>query len=145
MEPFFVMPYLKNRSFEKVFNVLRPMGITIEKIKSEVRDDLDAGTVLSQTPPAGSKIKKKDSVSFVVSMKSSDENLTTRHAEIVFDVPDINPKRLQIDVFDSSGTRTVYNKMASPLEHVELGVNVTGKASALIYLNQEFVKELPIP
>jgi hypothetical protein len=80
-----------------------------------------------------------------VSMKSSDENLTTRHADIEFDVPDVNPKRLQIDVFDSAGTRTVYNKMASPLEHVELGVNVSGKASALIYLNQEFVKEISIP
>jgi hypothetical protein len=56
-----------------------------------------------------------------------------------------NPKRLQVDIFDGTGTRTIYNKMESPKDHVELGVNVTGKAFAEIYLNQEFLEEIAIP
>jgi hypothetical protein len=34
--------------------------------------------------------------------------------------------------------------METPKDHVEVGVSVTGKASAQIYLNQEFVKEIPL-
>jgi len=143
-DPSFVMPELRNQPLEKAFKALRPAGITIEKIKSEVHDDLDSETVLSQSPPAGSRIQKKDSVSFVVSAKTSDAALKARYAKIVFDMPEGNPRRLQIDVLDSTGTRTIYNKMETPKDHVELGVSVTGKASAQVYLNQEFLKEIPI-
>ena len=144
MDPAFVMPDLRNQPLEKAFKALRPAGITIDKIKPEVHDDLDSETVLAQVPPPGSKIQKKDSVSFVASAKSSDANLKARYSKIMYDMPDGNPKRLQIDIFDSTGTRTIYNKMESPKDHVELGISVTGKASAQVYLNQEFVKELPI-
>jgi beta-lactam-binding protein with PASTA domain len=144
VDPSYLMPDLKNQPLEKAFKVLRPANITIEKIKSEVHDDLDSETILSQLPPAGAKIQPKDSVSFVVSAKSSEGNLKPRYAKIAFDMPEGNPRRLQIDIFDGSGTRTLYNKMESAKDHVELGVSVTGKASAQIYLNQEFVKEIPI-
>jgi beta-lactam-binding protein with PASTA domain len=143
-DPAFVMPELKNKPLEMAFKSLRPAGITIDKIKSETHDDLDSETVLSQTPPAGTKIQKKDSVSFVVSSKSSDASLKARYTKIQFDMPEGNPRRLQIDVLDSSGTRTIHNKMESPKDHIEVGVSITGKASAQIYLNQEFVKEIPI-
>jgi hypothetical protein len=80
----------------------------------------------------------------VASAKTSDASLRARYSKIMYDMPDGNPKRLQIDIFDSTGTRTIYNKMESPKEHIELGISVTGKASAQVYLNQEFVKEIPI-
>ena len=143
-DPAFLMPNLVNQPLEQAFKVLRPAGITIEKIKTEVHDDLDSETLLAQDPPPGTKIEKKDEVSFTVSAKSSDANLKSRYAKVVYDMPDGNPRRLQIDVFDGSGTRTLYNKMETPKDHVEIGVSVSGKASAQIYLNQEFVKEIPI-
>lgn len=143
-QPSYIMPDLKNQPLEKAFKALRPAGITIQNIKSEVHDDLDSETILSQTPPAGTRIQEKDDVSFVVSAKSSEPSLKTRSAKIVFDMPEGNPRRLQIDIFDSSGTRTIYNKMETPKDHVELDVLVSGKASAQVYLNQEFVKEIPI-
>ncbi len=142
-QPSYIMPDLKNQPLEKAFKSLRPVNITIAKIQSEVRDDLDSETILSQIPPPGTKVQPKDNVSFVISSKS-DENPKTRMAKIEFDMPDGNPRRLQIDVFDSSGTQTIYNKMESPKDHVELDVKVTGQASAQVYLNQEFVKEIPI-
>lgn len=143
-EPAFVMPNLKNQPIERAFKILRPAGITIEKIKSEVHDDLESATVLSQTPAGGSRIKKKDAISFVVSAKTADTNLKARYAKVQFEMPEGNPRRLQIDVLDTSGTRTIYNRMESPKEKVEVGVSVAGKASAQVYLNQEFVKEIPI-
>ncbi len=143
-DPAYVMPDMKNQPLEKAFKALRPVGITIEKITSEVHDDLDSEIILSQTPAAGVKIQPKDSVSFVVSAKSGEGDLKARYAKVSYDMPEGSPKRLQIDVFDSSGTRTIYNRMESPKDHVEVGVSVTGKASAQIYLNQQFMKEIPI-
>jgi len=143
-EPEYVMPILRNQPLERAFKALRPAGITIEKIKSEVRDDLESGTILSQTPPSGTRIKKKDAVSFTVSSRSSEQGQGSRYVKVRFEMPEGNPRRLQIDVFDASGTRTIYNKMESPKEQVEVGVSVSGKASAQVYLNQEFVKEIPI-
>jgi eukaryotic-like serine/threonine-protein kinase len=143
LDPSYVMPDLKNQPLEKAFKVLRPAGITIEKITNEAHDDLDSETILSQTPPPGTKVQRKDGVSFVVSAKSTDQT-QARLSKVVFDMPEGNPRRLQIDVFDGTGTRTIYNKMESPKDHVELEVTVTGKASAQVYLNQEFLKEIPI-
>jgi eukaryotic-like serine/threonine-protein kinase len=143
-DPAFVMPNLQNQPLETAFKLLRPVGITIEKIKTEVHDDLNPETILSQTPPPGTKIERKDGISLVISAKSTEAALQARYLKISYDMPPGNPRRLQIDVFDSSGTRTLYNKMESPGDHVELGVSVTGRASAQIYLNQEFVKEIPI-
>jgi len=142
-QPSFIMPDLKNQPLEKAFKSLRPAGITIQNIKSEVHDDLDSETILAQVPPAGTRLQEKDNVSFTVSSKSTDSQ-KARYAKIVYDMPEGNPRRLQIDVFDSSGTQTIYNKMESPKDHVEVGVSVKGTASAQIYLNQEFVKEIPI-
>jgi beta-lactam-binding protein with PASTA domain len=140
----FVMPDLQYQPLEKAFKTLRPADINIEKISREVHDDLESETVLSQTPPAGTNIQGKDSVSFVVSAKSADANIKTRYSKVVFDMPAGSPKRLQIDVFDSTGTRIIYNKMESPKNHIEVGTSVTGKAFAEIYLNQHFIQEIPI-
>jgi beta-lactam-binding protein with PASTA domain len=140
----FLMPDLQHKPLENAFKLLRPAGITIQKITSEVHDDLDSATVISQNPLPGTHIQSKDGVSFVVSAKSADSSLKARYSKVVFDMPEGNPKRLQIDVFDQTGTQTIYNKMESPKDHVELGVSVTGKAVAEIYLNQQFLEELPI-
>lgn len=140
----FIMPDLQYQPLEKAFKTLRPADINIEKISREVHDDLESETVLSQNPPAGTNIQGKDSVSFVVSAKSADANIKTRYSKVVFDMPVGSPKRLQIDVFDSTGTRIIYNKMESPRNHIEVGTSVTGKAFAEIYLNQRFVQEIPI-
>jgi beta-lactam-binding protein with PASTA domain len=141
----YLMPDLLHKPLEQAFKTLRPAGITIQKITSEVHDDLDSGTVLTQDPAPGTHIQAKDSVSFSVSAKSADANSKPRYSKVVFDMPLGNPKRLQVDIFDGTGTRTIYNKMESPKDHVELGVSVTGKAFAEIYLNQEFLEEIAIP
>lgn len=143
-EPEYAMPALRNQPLERAFKALRPAGITIERIKTEVRDDLESGTILAQVPPTGTKIKRKDAVSLTVSSRSGEQGQGSRYAKVAFEMPEGNPRRLQIDVFDASGTRTIYNKMESPKEQIEVGVSVTGKASAQVYLNQEFVKEIPI-
>lgn len=141
-DPAYVMPNLVKKPLERAFKTLRPAGITNYKIKTEVHDDLIPETVLSQDPAPGTKIQPRQQVAFTISGKS--DAGVSRYVKVAFDMPDGNPRRLQIDVLDISGTRTIYNRMETPKDHVEVGVSVTGKASAQIYLNQEFVKEIPL-
>jgi beta-lactam-binding protein with PASTA domain len=143
-DPTYVMPALVRKPLERAFKILRPAGITIQKIKTEVHDDMDPEIILSQDPAPGTKLEHKEFVSFVISGKSDQANQQPRLTKVVFDMPEGNPRRLQIDVLDSTGTHTIHNRMESPKDHIEVRVTVTGKATAQVYLNQEFVKELPI-
>jgi eukaryotic-like serine/threonine-protein kinase len=143
-EPTYFMPYLRNRPLSDALRLFRPAGIIVEKIKTEVHDDLESGTILNQTPPSGSRLKAKSNVSLTVSAKSSDAVRKARWATVRFEMPLGPPKRLRIDVLDGSGTRTLYNAMEEGGRLVEVGVSVSGKATAQLYLNNEFINELDI-
>src|SRR6185369_9306952 len=99
-EPSFIMPALKGQPLEQAYKILRPEGITIERITNEVHDELASETILSQTPAAGSRIQAKDKLSLAISVKSTDASRKSRLATIQFDVPEGNPRRVQIDVLD---------------------------------------------
>jgi hypothetical protein len=83
-------------------------------------------------------------VSLTISAKSSDAVRQARWAVLRFEMPMGPPKRLRIDVLDGSGTRTLYNAMEESGRLVETGVSVSGKATAQVYLNNEFAKEIEI-
>ncbi len=143
-EPTYIMPYLRNRALTDVVRLFRASDVIVGKIKTEVHDDLESGTILSQSPASGSRLKPKSSVSLTISAKSSDAVRQARWAVLRFEMPMGPPKRLRIDVLDSSGTRTLYNAMEEGGRLVESGVSVSGKATAQVYLNNEFIKELDI-
>ncbi len=69
VDPSYLMPDLRNQPLEKAFKILRPAGITIEKIKSEVHDDLDSETDPVPASPGRNQIQPKDSVSLSSALK----------------------------------------------------------------------------
>ncbi len=144
LDPIYVMPSLKRQSLEKAFRLLRPAAILIEKITTKVHDDLPIGTILAQSPAAGSRIEEKASVSLTVSTTSSEASLQPRLANFNFTMPEGPPRRLRIDVFDSTGTRTIYNKMEEPGNPVSFEIKVTGRATAQVYLGQQFEREVSL-
>jgi serine/threonine-protein kinase len=144
LDPAYVMPSLRRQSLEKAFQLFRPAAILIEKITTKVQDDLPTGTILAQSPPPGTRIEEKASVSLTVSTTSAEASLQPRLTNFNFTMPEGPPRRLRIDVLDSTGTRTVYNKMEEPGNPVTFEVKVTGKATAQIYLSQQFEREVPL-
>jgi len=144
LDPVFVMPNLRRQPLERAFQLFRPAVIMVEKIKTQVQDDLPTGTILSQEPPPGARIEEKSSVSLTVSTTTADASLQARLAVFTYTMPEGPPKRLRIDVLDNTGTRTAYNRMEEAGNEVKLEIKVTGKATAQVYLNQLFDRDLPI-
>jgi serine/threonine-protein kinase len=144
LDPVYVMPDLRRQPLERAFQLFRPAAILIEKIKTVVQDDIPSGTILSQDPVPGSRIEEKSNVSFTVSTTSQDASIQARLSPFTYTMPEGPPRRLRIDVFDGTGTRTLYNRMEEAGNEVKFDVKVTGKASAQVYLNQQFDREFPI-
>ncbi len=144
VEPTYVMPNLRKEPIEKAFQLFRTAAIMVEKIKTVVQDDLPTGTILGQNPPAGTQIEGGASVTLTVSTTSADSAVQARLAPFDFVMPEGPPRRLRIDVMDNTGTRTIHNKMEETGNEIKLEIKVTGKATAQIYLNQQFDRDIPI-
>jgi serine/threonine-protein kinase len=143
-EPTYFMPPLNSRTLEAALKLFRPVGVVIRSIKTEVHDDLASGTILGQQPSSGTRLKPGASVTLTVSALSSDAAKQARWSVVRFQMPMGAPKRLKIDVLDTSGTRTIYNGMEEAGRMVETGVSVTGKATAEVYLNGAFAQEINV-
>jgi serine/threonine-protein kinase len=143
-EPTYFMPSLNNRTLEAALKLFRPIGVVIRSIKTEVHDDLASGTILAYAPDTGARLKPGASVTLTVSARSVDVAKQARWAVVQFQMPVGSPKRLKIDVLDTSGTRTIYNAMAESGRTIETGISVTGKASAQVYLNGAFTQEINV-
>jgi len=143
-EPTYFMPQLRNQPLVKALQLFRPVGVIIDKIKTEVHDDVESGLILDQDPGPGARLKPLSNVSLTVSAKSSDLAKKARWTTLHYQLPVGPPKRVRIDVLDGSGTRTVYNAMEEGGSTVQTGLSVAGKASAQVYLNNAFDKEIEI-
>jgi serine/threonine-protein kinase len=141
----YVMPNLINQSLNKAFRLLRPLGIIIKNIKVQINDTLLPETILQEKPLPGSEISPHNTVALVISDTSSDKNEKARYRTIKFTVPGPTVHRVQIDILDNTGTRTIYDKMKKPGSEIKLGVTIHGRAEAEIYLNQQFFEEISIP
>jgi serine/threonine-protein kinase len=143
--PTYFMPYLRNHTLEEALRMFRPVGVVVQKIKTEVHDDLASGSILAQNPAIGTRLKPGSAVTLTVSALSGEASQNARWSVIRFQMPAGDaPKRLKIDVLDASGTRTVHTAMEPPGQMVETGVSVTGKASAQVYLNGVFIQEIKV-
>ena len=94
--PKVVAPDIVNMNLEEASEKLMENGLTIFVKDTEVRDDVDENTVLSQSPSAGEKLEENGIVSVVVSEKPYS-----------IDVPDVtdHTKDLGIEKLESSGAK----------------------------------------
>jgi serine/threonine-protein kinase len=142
--PTYFMPYLRNHTLEEALRMFRPVGVVVQKIKTEVHDDLASGSILAQNPAIGTRLKPGSAVTLTSRPSAARPRRTPLERHPVPDARRGRPKRLKIDVLDASGTRTVHTAMEPPGQMVETGVSVTGKASAQVYLNGVFIQEIKV-
>jgi|GEM_PF-1424369 len=133
----FVMPDWKGASVYEIYRSLRKTGLYIDKL--EVKNDLSlpSGTVISQQPEPGYIVNKDIPISLTVSKIDSDLTLKKRLIRITYSVtsPDNVPKLLKITVLSLNGSETVYNKMTSPSDKVDIMAGVRGDAYAQFFVN----------
>lgn len=108
---------------------------------TEVPSSQAPGTILSQNPTAGTSVAEGTAVDFSVAKDAG----SARRVNLQLTVPS-GPDRqaVQIITNDSTGRHVVYEKLHRPGERVDKTVEVTGTASAQIYINGNLYKELSI-
>lgn len=108
---------------------------------TEVPSSQAPGTILSQNPTAGTSVAEGTAIDFSVAKEAG----ATRRVNLQLTVPS-GPDRqaVQIITNDSTGKHVVYEKLHRPGERVDKTVDVTGTASAQIYINGNLYKELSI-
>ncbi|MDY4128906.1 Stk1 family PASTA domain-containing Ser/Thr kinase [Peptostreptococcus porci] len=62
-----VVPDVQNMTIEEAQNEVRDLGLNIELKSEEFSSQVSAGRIITQTPIAGSKLKKGDSISVIIS------------------------------------------------------------------------------
>lgn len=143
-DPEYLLPDFRKRPLQDAMARLRPAEILVGRIVTEVHDDLPAGTVLDQAPPPGSTVRPGDRITLTVSARSLDGDQEARLARIRYHVPPGITRRVRIELLDQTGTRTLHNRMESGDAVVEIEFQATGRATAQVYLNNEFAEEIPV-
>lgn len=132
-----LMPNLLSRSLDQVDRIIKMMGLRTDKIITEVNDNINSGTVLRQMPDPDTPINKDTVVNLVISVKTGEDlssaTIKILHYEIA---QGLLEKRVRIVVMDEEGEREVYNKMQAPGSKIDIALNIKGKASAKIYVNE---------
>jgi eukaryotic-like serine/threonine-protein kinase len=137
-----VMPNLLSRPYEQVDRIIKIMGLTVDKITTEVNDNINSGTVVNQLPEANFPLTKDTMVSLVISIKSSEELASPTVKIIHYEVAQgLLEKRIRITVTDEQGEKEVFNKAQAPGTKVNVAASVKGKAKAIIYVNEVLAEE----
>lgn len=136
------MPNLLSRSYIQAEKYVKIMGLKIQSVTTEVNDNIDSGTVLAQFPQSNSPITTDTLVSFVISVKSGEENTSSSVKMLHYEVAQgLFEKRVRIVVVDEAGEKEVYNAARSPGSKIDLAVTIQGKARAKIFVNEVLVEE----
>ena len=137
-----VMPNLLSRPYDQVDRILKIMGLKVDKVTTEVNDNIDSGTVINQVPEANAPLTNDTTVALVISVKSGEELASPTVKMLHYEVAQgLLEKRVRIVVTDEQGEKEVFNQTQAPGTKVNVAVTVKGKAKAKIFVNELQVEE----
>lgn len=137
-----VMPNLLSRPYEQVDRIIKIMGLKVDKVTTEVNDNINSGTVVNQLPEANAPLTPDTVVSLVISVMSGEELASPTVKMIHYEVAQgLLEKRIRIMVTDEQGEKEVFNKAQAPGTKLNVAVSVKGKARAKIYVNEVLAEE----
>ncbi len=137
-----VMPNLLSRPYEQVDRIIKIMGLKVDKVTTEVNDNINSGTVVNHIPEANAPLTPEDTVSLVISVKSGEELASPTVKMIHYEIAQgLLEKYVRIMVTDEQGEREIFNKAQAPGTKLNVAVSVKGKAKANIYVNEVLAEE----
>ena len=136
------MPNLLSRPYEQVDRIIKIMGLKVDKITTEVNDNINSGTVVNHLPEANFPLTKDTVISLVISVKTGEELASPTVKMIHYEVAQgLLEKRVRVTVTDEQGEREVFYKAQAPGTKLNVAVSVKGKAKAKIYVNEVLAEE----
>lgn len=138
----FMMPDFTNQNIKNVFNILKKYNLHINNLSTEDNDNLESGTIIKQTPPAGFIINEETQIDFTISKKFDDVKLKKRFIKINYKNENTSPVLIKIIVLSLNGSETLYNEITQPNQQINLNTTVRGDAIVQIYEGINLIKQL---
>ncbi len=142
-KPSFIMPDFKGNNISVIYGAMKKYELVISGLSVKENDTLDSGSVLEQSPQAGSKIDRETPITFIVSKKPNDARLKQRLIKFTYRREDAGvPVLIKINVLSLNGSETVYNEMTQPGRLISASASVRGDALVQVFSGTKVVKEM---
>lgn len=136
------MPNLLSRPYNQVDRIIKLMGLKLDQVTTEINDNINSGTVISQIPEANTPLTNSTVISLVISIKTGEELISPAVKMIHYEVAQgLLEKRIRITVTDEDGEREVFDQAQAPGTKLNVAASVKGQAKAKIYVNEVLVEE----
>jgi len=144
---FLMIPDFSSISLDQAITTIKNLKLRIKKINYRRSQGVSRGIVLSQKPIFGSKIEKGSFIELTVSEGAVTESEKTKTFTLLhFKVPPVSkPAKVIIRVDNEEGEKEVYNRLQRSGDEISLLVELSGRTTAKIYVDDELkeVKHFP--
>lgn len=134
-----VLPDFRGSPLSTVTSQIESLKLKVGTVTEVASDKYPPGTIVNQTPAAGSEVTEGSSVNFDVAKGLSG---ATKRASVQITVPE-GPIRqsVQIVVTDVNGRRVVYENVHKPGDKIDKTVEGVGQVRVQVYINGVLLQE----
>lgn len=145
-EPLVRVPDWKSKPLEEAKRNIDDLDLRMDQVTWVWSEDVQKGTVISQSLESGSLVSPGSFISLEVSAgRKGDEQVAMKQAQVSFLVPDgSRPLEVKVTLTDSTGTFVIYKSKHSPGETIDLTVSSIGDGEVLFYVNGQVQKRVRI-
>lgn len=139
---YYCMPDLTGKSLADTEQILQNFHLTIGNIDYELNEKLPPDTVITQSPESGFRVLQGEKVNLQVSKEKSVVDEISAYRVLQYTVPyGLNKRKVKIVLRDAQGEKEILHEEKDPGAQIELLVKATPGSRALIYLDENLIKE----
>jgi serine/threonine-protein kinase len=141
---YYYLPSFAGQKLKAAVRVVEEMGLKLEAIAYEPANGARPGTIVAQSPPAGSRVAVGEAVRLVLAKAGPQQEAPGEGTFTVFTytVPrGVFDRHVKVVVVYQRSQETVYNSRTNPGKEIRLLVRALGETTARIYLDGELVEE----
>jgi serine/threonine-protein kinase len=144
---YYYLPSFEGQKLKAAARSVEGMGLKLGEITYEPANGASPGTVIGQSPGAGSRVAAGEAVRLVLAKADLSQETPGEGTFTVFTytVPrGVFDRKVKVVVIYERNTETVYNSLTNPGKEIRLLLRVKGETNARIYLDGDLVEERPL-
>lgn len=135
----FTLPDFAGTPLTTIGSQLESLKLKQGKVSEEVTDKYPAGTIIGQSPSAGTEVSEGLAIDFIVAKAGSS---SLKRALVQITVPEGSAKQaVQIIVTDSNGRKVSYENIHKVGDKIEKTVEGSGQVRIQVYINGALLQE----
>lgn len=144
---YFHLPSFAGQKLKSAAKAVEDMGLKVGAITYEPANGARPSTVVSQSPPPGSRVAAGEAVRLALAKAGPHQEAPGEGTFTVFTytVPKgVLERHVKVEVVYDVLSETVFDRMTRPGMEIRLLLRIHGEPSARIYLDGELVEERPL-